>query len=81
MFRTHLRRARRAAGLSQTEVAHRLTQTQLFVSRSEIGDRKVDVIELRAFCKAIGVPFVQFVTTLDTELEHLEESEQKHATG
>lgn len=56
-------------GLSQTEVAERLSQTQLFVSRSEIGDRKVDVIELRTLCRALGINFVEFVRQLDDELE------------
>ena len=73
LFRAHLRQARKGAELSQVELARRLNQTQLFVSRNELGDRKIDVIELRAICKAIGVPFVDFVRRLDEELERLEE--------
>ncbi len=54
------------------DVAERMNQTQLFVSRSELGDRKVDVIELRVFCRATGTPFVDFVRLLDEELTRLE---------
>jgi hypothetical protein len=36
----------------------------------------MDVIELRAFCRAMDVPFVEFVTALDAELEQLETQPQ-----
>jgi len=81
VLRSHLRQARKKVGLSQTELARRLDQTQLFVSRSELGDRKVDVIELRAICKVMGLPFVQFISDLDAELERLEGDSPKTAPG
>jgi transcriptional regulator with XRE-family HTH domain len=45
---------RKKAGLTQTDVAKRLRRYQSFVASVETGQRKVDVIELLAFAKAIG---------------------------
>jgi len=62
-----LREARRTAGLTQDEVANRLGKhaTQSFVSKCERGERRIDIVELRAFCRAIGVSFSQFSVQLD----------------
>lgn len=49
-----LRKARKDAGLSQAEVACRLGQTQSFVSKCERGERRLDIVELLHFCKAVG---------------------------
>ena len=53
-FLTRLRGARAARGLTQVEVARRLGKSQAFVSKSESGDRRVDVIELQTFAKLYG---------------------------
>ena len=59
-----LREARRRAGVTQEELAARLGETQSFVSKCERDERRLDIVELRAFCKAMGVPFVGFVRRL-----------------
>lgn len=64
----HLRKARETNGLTQTEVGERIGQTQSFVSKVERGERRLDAVELRAFCIAIGVPFHSFVSDLETAL-------------
>jgi transcriptional regulator with XRE-family HTH domain len=69
LFLSHLRAARKEAGLTQIEVATRLRQTQSFVSKCERGERRIDIVELRAFCRAIGVPLAQFVRQFELELE------------
>jgi hypothetical protein len=43
-------------------------ETQSFVSRCERGERRLDAVELRAICKAIGLPFVSFIRRLDGEM-------------
>ena len=68
VFLRELRAARRASGVTQIDVAERLGETQSFVSKCERGERRLDVIELRAFCQAIGVPFKRFVDMLEQAL-------------
>jgi transcriptional regulator with XRE-family HTH domain len=50
-FLKRLRQARRDAGLTQVEVAKRLGRSQSFITKAENGERRLDVIELRAFAR------------------------------
>ncbi len=59
-FLRRLRRAREHAGLSQNEAARRLGRGQSFISKCESGDRRVDIVELRAFARIYGVPMSFF---------------------
>ncbi len=68
VFLRLLRRVRAEAGLTQSELAQRLGQTQSFVSKCERGERRLDVVELRWFCDAMGVPLVEFVDRFEREL-------------
>lgn len=63
-----LRQIRTEAGLTQTDVAQRLGQPQSFVSKYESGERRLDIIELREVCQAIGVPLMEFIRKLDQAL-------------
>ena len=60
-FLVRLRAARNEAGLTQVEVAMRLRKSQAFVSKSESGDRRVDVIELTAFARLYRRPLDYFL--------------------
>src|SRR5437868_1699700 len=62
-----LRGTRRRAKLTQVELAERLGQTQSWVSKCERGERRLDLVEVRAFCRAMGVSFVAFVTEFDAK--------------
>ncbi len=57
-----LRETREAAGLSQTALAQRLDVNQTFVSKVERGERRLDLLELRAVCRALDVDLVEFVS-------------------
>ena len=46
---------REAAGLSQHDVARRLRVSQTWVSRSELGERRIDAGELVDLCLLYGV--------------------------
>lgn len=46
--------ARKAAGLTQIDVAKRLKKPQSFVSKYETGERKLTVGDFMAVCEAIG---------------------------
>jgi len=50
-FLERLKKARLDAGLTQAEAAAKLKKPQSFVSKSEAGERRVDVIELEDFAK------------------------------
>jgi transcriptional regulator with XRE-family HTH domain len=59
-----LRAARKAAGLTQTEVAKRLGKPQSFVAKCESGERRVDVVELARFAKLYGRSLTHFLVDL-----------------
>ncbi|WP_082394991.1 helix-turn-helix domain-containing protein [Achromobacter xylosoxidans] len=46
--------ARHAAGLTQLEVANRLSKPQSFMSKLEQGERRLDVIEFVEVCRALN---------------------------
>jgi transcriptional regulator with XRE-family HTH domain len=48
-----LRAARDAAGLTQAELADKLSKPQSFVSSCEAGQRRVDVLELQRIALAL----------------------------
>jgi transcriptional regulator with XRE-family HTH domain len=60
-----LRETRSQLGLTQHELAKRLRQTQSFVSKCERGERRIDVVELRHFCRAMRIPFRTFIKRLE----------------
>jgi transcriptional regulator with XRE-family HTH domain len=68
LFLRLLRAEHRRAGLTQIELAKRLRETQTFVSKCGRCERRIDVIKLRAMCKALGTTFAGFVKNLDSTL-------------
>lgn len=56
-----LRQIRHDAGLRQSELAQRLNVTQSYVSKYEAGEKRLDLIELRRICQAIGISLEEFV--------------------
>ncbi len=68
LFLKVLRDARRRAGLTQIDLAQRIGETQSFVSKCERGERRIDMIELRAFCVAFGVSLKEFVAAMERKL-------------
>jgi transcriptional regulator with XRE-family HTH domain len=60
--------ARKEAGLTQEELANRVRRTQSWVSKVERGERRIDVIELREVCQALGRSFTLFVKALEKSL-------------
>ena len=60
-----LRSARKSVGVTQVELAERLDVVQSFVSSCECGQRRLDMVEARRWCQALGVSFSAFATTFD----------------
>jgi predicted transcriptional regulator len=48
-------RERKAAGLTQRELADRLHKPQSFVAKYEGGERRIDVVEFLTVCQPMGV--------------------------
>lgn len=68
-FLALLRAVRQEAGLTQVELAGRLTTTQNYVSKSESGERRVDALEWLRWVAACGADPVTFLTRWNRELE------------
>lgn len=56
-----LKEARLEAGLDQVVVAESLGKTQSYVSKIESGQRRFDVLQLKAFAKLYEKPLEYFV--------------------
>lgn len=65
VFLATLRAAREAAGLLQSELAARLNVDQPFVSKCESGQRRLDFIEVREWCAAIGITLNELTDTFE----------------
>jgi transcriptional regulator with XRE-family HTH domain len=57
-------KARKAAGLTQTDLARRLRKPQSFVAKFEGGERRIDVVEFLAIIRAIGADPVRILRAL-----------------
>jgi predicted transcriptional regulator len=68
IFLAALRRFREDSGRTQTDVATFLRRDQSVVSKCERGERRIDVIELRDYCLAIGIELRAFVEALEKEI-------------
>lgn len=63
-----LRLARQDAGLTQAQLGERLGQPQAIISKCERGERRLDVVELRAYCTALGLSHLRLLEHLEQEL-------------
>ena len=68
-----LKDLRRKAGVRQNDLAERLGAPQSFVSKYETGERRLDVEEVQAICKALGLSFVDFALALTKRQERSDE--------
>jgi len=64
-FLSLVRQIRLDAGLRQADLAEKLGQPQSFVSRYESGERRLNVLELKHVCAALGVSLSEFVRRLE----------------
>ncbi|MCA1612769.1 MAG: helix-turn-helix domain-containing protein [Acidobacteria bacterium] len=64
-----LREIRIEAGLTQMELAAHIERDQTFVSKYESGQRRLDVLEVREICQAIGITLEEFARRLEKVLK------------
>ncbi len=60
VFLRLLRRIRIEAKLTQEQLAKVLGVTQARISKYEQGERRIDVLELKTVCDAVGLPLMEF---------------------
>ena len=63
-FRELMTSARKAAGLTQQQLATKLGKPQSFVAKYEAGERRIDVVEFIAICGEISVDSVGILKKL-----------------
>lgn len=68
IFREVLKIERKYHKISQKRLAKMLSIEQSYVSKTEIGDRRLDVIELMEYCDAMGLTLTEFVFRMEGRL-------------
>lgn len=63
-----LRETRKVTGLKQEELARKLGRPQSYVSKYEGGERRLDILELRQVCLALGTSLRSFVQKLERRI-------------
>jgi transcriptional regulator with XRE-family HTH domain len=63
-----LRQVRMKAGLTQVQLAKKLKLTQSLFSKMERGDCRLDTVQLRTICQALGVGLLEFIGRYEQEL-------------
>lgn len=66
VFRELLRRLRDDAEFTQQDVADALGWTQTQVSKSERGERRLDLVETRRWLEVLGVTLPEFVDQFES---------------
>jgi transcriptional regulator with XRE-family HTH domain len=66
-LRALLIEARKKTGLSQAQLARRLSRPQSFVSKFERGERRLDIIEFKTIAEALDLDAVQLIRRLYRE--------------
>jgi transcriptional regulator with XRE-family HTH domain len=59
---------RSSSGIRQSDLAQMLKVPQSFISKFESGERRIDLIELRAILKCLNTNLVEFITELEKRL-------------
>ena len=62
-----LREAREGAGITQVEAAKGFGKHASFISKCESGERRIDVVELAAFCRLYRVRLADFLKHVGLE--------------
>ena len=68
IFLRRLKTSRERAGVTQEQLAVKLSQTQSTISKMERGERRVDVVELYRICAALGILSSDFMQKLEKDL-------------
>ncbi len=53
--------ARKDAGITQAELGQRIGQRQTFISKVELGERRIDVAEFVELCSALEIDYASLL--------------------
>jgi ribosome-binding protein aMBF1 (putative translation factor) len=62
-----LRTIRTEKGVRQTDLAEKLAEPQSYVSKYESGEQRLDLLEVKAICEALGVTLADFVKRFENK--------------
>lgn len=65
LVRQLLRKAREDAGVLQGELSQKLGRSQGFVSKYELGDRRIDLVDMTDICDALEISFLDLAKRFD----------------
>lgn len=71
-----LKELRVKSGLRQIDVASSMGVQQSMVSKYEVGERRLDILEIRSLCILFNIPFTDFVAELERRLEGKHEADR-----
>ena len=64
-----LREIRTKAGLTQADLSQALERSQSYVSDVERGLRRLDILQLRDYCKACNMRLSAFIRQLESRID------------
>lgn len=64
-----LRDMRKESNQTQAEVAVKLHRPQTYVSKYELGERRLDLLEIYDICNACDVTLAEFLARIEPELK------------
>lgn len=69
VLRSLLRKLREDAGVTQEDMARRLKITQSNVSKFERGETRLDIVQLRQWCRVLGIGLPEFSVKFEDALQ------------
>jgi transcriptional regulator with XRE-family HTH domain len=64
-----LKEIRAEQGITQEQLAKKLRVHQSFVSKYESGERRIDLVELRQVCSALGVSLAVIIKRWESKIQ------------
>lgn len=66
-FQKLIRDLRKEANLTQAQLADRLNTPTSRICNYEKGNRRMDMVQLKEYCAALGITLHQFIDRFDTQ--------------
>lgn len=67
---TLLREKREEKGITQLQLAEKLSISQGIISKIETYERRIDIIELRNIYIALNIPFIEFIEEMENNINN-----------